>query len=144
MRKTSRIESGEYTRRYGSVGTFLPEQEVRVVGPRDRNGNENDEWIVTPATDSREFVVPGDALTPHPEEAESNVEALARLLNFSPSGALMHGFVFQAIQTYAAQVMTMPQDQRDQMDKTMIPYAPWERCASDALTLVTEHLAGRR
>jgi len=72
------------------------------------------------------------------EGPETNVELVTRLMEFSPTGAMMQAFVITAIEKYSQMVLAMPQEQRNRMDRGLISYAVWEKCASQALVAVTE------
>ena len=69
-------------------------------------------------------------------ERQTNVEFITELMDFPRSGPLMQAFVITALEKYAELVKRMPQDQRDKMDKGLVPYAPWEKCADEALAAV--------
>jgi len=136
MRKTSEIEGGTFERPYG--GTIdMPRQQVRILRAHERRADE-DMYVVTSMADNREILVPGDSLDPHPELPETNVEFVTRMMEFSRQGALMQAFVLTAIERYAALVKVMPQDQRDGMNRSMLPYDPWARCADEAILLTNE------
>ena len=142
MRKTSVIQGGTYERPYG--GTIdMPTQHVRVIRAHERRRDE-DIYVVTSMIDNREVLVPGDELKPHPEDPETNVEFVERIMEFSRAGALIQPFVLTALEKYAQQVKQMPQEQRDQMDRGMIAFAAWERCADEVLQAIGDRAKERR
>lgn len=68
---------------------------------------------------------------------QTNIEAVTQLMDFSQHGALMQGFVLQAIEQYAQQVLA----NKDQISDTgMISKQAWVGCAQEALGHVTAHL----
>ncbi|SFJ48135.1 hypothetical protein SAMN03159338_1514 [Sphingomonas sp. NFR04] len=141
MRKISEIDDGTYERPFGGF-IDMRRQQVRVLRAHDRRVDE-DMFVVTSMSDNREMLVPGDALNPHPTDPETNVEFVARMMEGSRTGVLMQAFVLEAVAKYSELVKQMPQDQRDRMNAGMIAYAPWERCADEALQLFADRKAER-
>lgn len=122
---------------------FVPQQRVTIVQPIPETGDEEqDDRFIIRTADGNSYEVGGEDLHPHPNAPETNVEAITRLMEWSNNGALMQGFVIEAVAKYAEQVQNMPQDQRDRMDAGLLPYAPWKACADEALAFVNAHTKG--
>ena len=71
----------------------------------------------------------------------TNVQFMERLMDFSDNGALMQGFVLEGLRIYSEMVKQMPQDQQDQMNEGIVPYAAWKRCAEEFIREVDAHHA---
>ncbi|USM11453.1 hypothetical protein vBCbaSRXM_8 [Citromicrobium phage vB_CbaS-RXM] len=71
--------------------------------------------------------------TGFPQKFDTNEEFIQHLMNYSDSGALMQGYLMEALRIYSEQVLRMSDTDRARMDEGLIPYAAWERCATEAL-----------
>jgi len=71
------------------------------------------------------------------EGPETNVAFVARIMEFSRSGALAQLFVVEAIRRYAAQCAEAP---ADKMNTPIISGAQWKRCAVEIQCEVLKHL----
>lgn len=108
---------------------YIPKQTVTIV----RVASEDDDTFRIRLADGNEYIADGCDLSPHPDAPETNEEFLIRLLEWSRSGALMQGYVMEALRIYSEQVIAMPEDQRANMDRGLIAYSAWESCAKEFL-----------
>lgn len=73
---------------------------------------------------------------------ETNVEFLTRVMEFSRSGALMQGFILQAIEQYANAVKNAPIVEPKE-EEGFINFAPhpvvWRDCAIELLQEIEQH-----
>lgn len=142
MRKTTRFTGGDTI-----GGSYLYPQEVRMLrqtAPRPgRDDDEDDDsWRIATIHDGLEYLVYGDDLSPHPEEAELNTEFVVRMMEYG--SPLVQGFVLQAIEQFSLQVLAMPEEQRAQMDAGFVTYGAWQTCAHQCLGLFAARDEERR
>lgn len=64
-------------------------------------------------------------------ERLTNTEFITELMEFSPCGPLMQGFVLEALRLYSDSVV---QRQNELPDDGFIPRTAWVRCAQEVLT----------
>lgn len=112
---------------------WIPKQRVKIIGEHDADG---DLWKVQTA-EGVTFVTDGCELHPHPSAPELNTEFMVRCMEETGNG-LMQAFIVEAVAKYAEMVLEMPEDQRAEMDKGMLPYAPWRDCAEAYLVALKE------
>lgn len=76
---------------------------------------------------------------PYPYEGiikrtSTNEEVLSALMNYSRAGALVQGFVMQALRNYAQHVLDSEDDLREQMQgNPLISPEAWLQCATDVI-----------
>lgn len=124
-RKSTTFIGGECNLTSGSAieAAKQPVEIVRCDEP------DEDIWRVRTAA-GQSLLVNGWDLRPHPEEAETNVEFITRMMEWGQGGALLQAFILNAVEEQAKATLTAT---AEELDTGLISGAAWRECAREAL-----------
>lgn len=66
---------------------------------------------------------------------KTNVQVVTHLMNYSAQGALMQGFILNAMEKYSKEVIAS----EPWSDNSMISFAAWKACAEEVLQTLENH-----
>ena len=67
---------------------------------------------------------------------KTNLQQVAKMMNFSQFGALKQAFIMSAIESYAASVLSTPDEK---INTGLISAEAWKGCAAECISELDEH-----